>query len=158
MLAWETSTLDIERSNRKLYFFQFKSGVSDRLSAQRPERKCDVIKMLSFSTVSRKIVLTQTKRWDLKMCERRVPGVRVVQTQQQVHLCEFGKIFMAAEPSAVSAQCRTCPSEPVRRLSRTAQREMRQNATLQYCQYLTIFDPWNRLKTGHLFMLFFPSP
>lgn len=131
--------------------------MSDHLSAQRPERKCDVIKILSFSTVSRKIVLTQTKRWDLKMCERRVPGVRVVQTQQQVHLCEFGKIFMAAEPSAVSAQCRTCTSEPVRRLLGTAQREMiRQNATLQYCQYLTIFDPWNRLKTGHLFMLFFP--
>ena len=58
--------------------------------------------------------------------------------------------------------CRTCPSEPVRRLLRTAQREMtRQNSTLQHCQYLTIFDPWNRLKTvktGHLFMLFFPSP
>ena len=133
--------------------------MSDHLSAQRPERKCDVIKMLSFSTVSRKIVLTQTKRWDLKMCERRVPGVRVVQTQQQVYLCEFGKIFMAAEPSAVSTQCRTCTSEAVRRLLRTAQRDMtRQNATLQYCQYLTIFDPWNRLKTGHLFMLFFPSP
>ena len=23
---------------------------------------------------------------------------------------------------------------------------------------LSIFDPWNRLKTGHLFMIFFPSP
>ena len=56
--------------------------------------------MLSFSTVSRKIVLTQTKRWHLKMCERRVPGVRILQTQEQVHLCEFGKTFIVAEPSA----------------------------------------------------------
>ena len=36
---------------------------------------------------------------DLKLCER-VPGVRIAQTQEQVHLCEFGKIFIAAEPSA----------------------------------------------------------
>ena len=142
MLAWETSTLDIARSNRKLYFFQFKSGVSDHLSAQRPERKCDVIKMLSFSTVSRKIVLTQTKRWHLKMCERRVPGVRIVQTQGQVHLCEFGKTFIAAEPSA----CKDYSSPALPNLPKWARSQAiedgakRNDQTKCHSPILSIFD------------------
>ena len=142
MLAWQTSTLDIERSNRKLYFFQFKSGVSDHLSAQRPERKCDVIKMLSFSTVSRKIVLTQTKRWHLKMCERRVPGVRIVQTQEQVHLCEFGKTFIAAEPSArKDSSSPTLPNLPKWARSQAIEDGAKRNdQTKFHSPTLSIFD------------------
>ena len=100
---------------------------------------------------------------NLRACSRRNNSTDA-QQQEKAHLCEFGENFSS---KAVSARglfpalffSPTLPNLYKGACSQAiADGAKRSEQTKCHSPILSIVDPWNRLKTSHLFLFFFSSP